>query len=269
MIICHEIPWKDCLSHQIWPQIKKGWKDEGRPVHFFWGLAGRNVKEIQEVMDKKEEWYFVDTGYLTEQIVRYPLPKIMDYDRTYFRICKGFMHSKLQEGFTDGSRLQKLESQGIDVEFRGWNTGETKHILLAPSSPMVTLHINNMTQEEWTERMTKFIRRFTDREIRFRNKPRPNNEWWNTDIRDDLKECHALVTNMSLSAIVAVQNMVPVFTHHSNVCDFISGRIDDIEQPRKPGRKVMNNFFKMIADQQFTLDEMGSGVAYEILKKQR
>jgi hypothetical protein len=117
--------------------------------------------------------------------------------------------------------------------------------------------------------MTTMIRRYTDREIRFRNKPRPNNQWWNTDIRDDLKDCHALVTNMSLSAIVAVQNMVPVFTHHSNVCDLISGRIDDIERTRKPGRKVMNNFFKMIADQQFTLDEMGSGVAYEILKKQR
>lgn len=267
MIICHEIQWKDCLSHQIWPQIKKGWKDEDRNIHFFWGLGGKNVPELQEVIKKGEEWWFVDTGYLTEQIVRYPIPKIMDYDRTYFRICKGNIHS-INVRVGDGSRLQKLESQGIDTEFRGWNTGETKHILLAPSSPTVTHHINGMTQEEWTDSITKMIRQFTDREIRFRNKPRPNNKWWNTDIRDDLKDCHALVTNMSLSAIVAVQNMVPVFTHQRNICSFISGRIDCIEKPKRPGRKTMNEFFKMVADQQFTLEEMGNGVAYEVLKKQ-
>ena len=46
MIICHEIKWGDCLSHQIWPYIEKGWKDEDRPIHFFWGLGGNNIKEI-------------------------------------------------------------------------------------------------------------------------------------------------------------------------------------------------------------------------------
>ena len=43
MLVTHKIPWDKCLSHQLWPAIEKGWKDEDRPIHFFWGLAGKNI----------------------------------------------------------------------------------------------------------------------------------------------------------------------------------------------------------------------------------
>ena len=93
MIITHKIAWDKCLSHQLWPAIEKGWKDEGKNVHFFWGLAGKNIPEIPECERKGEEWWYVDVGYMTEQITRYPEPKIHNYDNTYFRICKGNIHS--------------------------------------------------------------------------------------------------------------------------------------------------------------------------------
>ena len=48
MIITHKIGWDKCLSHQIWPAIEKGWIDEGKNVHFFWGLAGNNLKELNK-----------------------------------------------------------------------------------------------------------------------------------------------------------------------------------------------------------------------------
>ena len=47
MIICHEMKWGDCLSHQIWPYVKKGWKDEDRNIHFLWGLGGANTSLIR------------------------------------------------------------------------------------------------------------------------------------------------------------------------------------------------------------------------------
>ena len=68
MNVYHQIRRKDCLSHQLWPHFKKGWPDTGRPVHFFWGLGDGQSAKIQECMDKNEEWWFVDTGYLTDQI---------------------------------------------------------------------------------------------------------------------------------------------------------------------------------------------------------
>ena len=58
-----------------------------------------------------------------------------------------------------------------------------------------------MSQEEWIEQVSKDIKEHTDRKIIVRNKPRPGNQWWETDIKDDLKDAHCLVTNMSLSLI--------------------------------------------------------------------
>ena len=62
---------------------------------------------IQEVIERGQEWWYVDVGYITEQITRYPKPIINDYDKTYFRIVKGGMHiSGGKPG--DGSRHRKL-----------------------------------------------------------------------------------------------------------------------------------------------------------------
>tara|TARA_B100000902_G_C27291789_1_gene907563 strand:+ start:90 stop:902 length:813 start_codon:yes stop_codon:yes gene_type:complete len=266
--IFHEIPWNKCLSHQMWKALKEGWPETDKPVHFFWGLAGKNIQGIQECIEKNEEWWYVDVGYLTEQITRYPEPVIHDYDKTYFRICKGNIHT-IRCKVGDGKRLQHLEYQGIDVHFKGWDTGETTHILIAPSSQTVTYHINGISQDEWTKQVTEEIRKYTDMPIRFRNKPRPGNEWWNTDIKEDLKGAHCLVTNMSLAGIDAVINMTPVICHQRNICSFISSRdIKYIKKPMRPGRKTITEWLKMIADNQFTLEEMRNGIAYEVLKKQ-
>jgi hypothetical protein len=268
MIITHKLAKKDCLSHQIWPAIEKGWKDEDKPIHFFWGLGGSNIKEIAEVTEKKEEWWYVDTGYLTQQITRYPSPIIHNYDKTYFRICKGGIHTN-KGAVGTGERLNILRNQGIDVEFKGWYTGEVKHILLCPSSPTVTYHINGMTQEQWVQTVTKEIRKHTDRPIKVRNKPRPTNEFWNTDIKDSLIDCHCLVTNMSLSAIDAVLNKVPIITHTSNVAAPIASHdLKFINKPLRPGRKTIDEWLKYIVDNQFTIKEIETGLAYEYLTRQ-
>src|SRR5210317_1810232 len=268
MIICHKLSWGDCLSHQIWPAIQKGWKDEDKPIHFFWGLGGSNVKEIAEVKAKGEEWWYVDTGYFTEPITRYPIPKIHDYDKTYFRICKGYIHT--QNGSVgDGQRLNDLRHKGINVEFKGWLTGETKHILVCPSSPTVTFHTNGIDQETWIYQVTEELKKWTDKEIRVRNKPRPGNQWWNTDIKDDLKDCHCLVTNMSLSAIDAILNRVPVIAAGKNIVAPISSRSPKfVEKPFRPGRKTIDEWLKYVVENQFTIQEIENGTAYETLKVQ-
>jgi hypothetical protein len=268
MIITHKLKWDKCLSHQIWPQIEKGWKDEDKEIHFFWGLAGDNISEIRKCIENNKEWWFVDTGYLTQQIIRYPIPKIVDTKRTYFRICKGAIHTNRGKVNTP-ARLEKLIKLGIDAEFKGWDTGDTKHILLCPSSQTVTYHINGISQDEWIKKATEEIKQHTDRKIILRNKPRPGNQWWNTDIKKDLKHCHAMITNFSLSAFDALLNYVPVFAEGHSVMGPVTSRdLKYIEKPLRPGRKTMDEWLKFVAENQFTLEEMASGEAYEILRYQ-
>ena len=272
MIVCHRINWTKCLSHKIWPAIKEGWQDDGkgRNINFFWGLAGNNIMAIRTCIQTGQPWYMVDTGYLSKQITRYPEPVINDLDRTYFRICKGSIHTN--KGMVlDGARLQKLESQGIDVEFKGCDTSDDKrgHIVVAPSSQTVTYHINGMSQDEWVQKVTNEIKKYTDREIVFRNKPRPGNEWWGTELKDDLKGAHCLVTNMSLSAIEAVLHQTPIITEGRNVASPIAGQdISKIEKPLRPGRKTVTEWLRFVANNQFTLEEIRNGTAFDILQQQ-
>ena len=267
MIITHEIEWDKCLSHKIWPAIKKGWKDtQMRPIHFFWGLAGKNIPYIKGCIERNEEWWYVDNGYLTQQITRYPAPKIHDLDKTYFRIVKGGLHT-LQGKSGSVDRLRVLENQGIDVQFKGWTTN-TEHILLCPSSPTVTFFINDMSQEEWEENVRSELRQHTDRPIKFRNKPRPGNQWWNTDIKEDLKGCHCLITNMSLAAVDAVINQVPVLTHRNNVAFKVSiDNIHNINKTPKHPREVVEPWLNMLSHNQFTIPEIEEGLAYKILNE--
>ena len=267
MIKTHKMAWDKCLSHQIWPAIEKGWKDEGKDVHFFWGLAANNRPDIQQCIDNGLEWWFIDTGYLSSQITRYPIPVINDYDTTYFRIIKGDIHTN-KFNTTTPDRRNKLIKQGIDAEFKGWkNNGE--HILLCPSSPTVTYYVNGISQQDWIQQVGEEVRKHTDRPIKIRNKPRPGNEWWGTDIKDELKGAHALVTNMSLSAIDAIKFGVPAFTDIDNIASPVSNTdISNIESPMKPNKQIINEWINCIVENQFTLDEIGSGIACEILKRQ-
>ena len=267
MIITHDLDWDKCLSKQLWPAIKKGWQDtQMRPVHFFWGLAGKNIPYIKGCIERNEEWWYVDNGYMTEQITRYPEPKIHDLDKTYFRIVKGGLHT--QKGKTGSvERLSKLEQQGIDVKFKGW-TDNTDHILLCPSSPTVTQFVNDISQEEWVESVKSELRQHTDRPIKFRNKPRPGNQWWNTNIKDDLKGAHCLITNMSLAAVDAVINQVPVLTHSKNVAFNVSiNNLPNINKPFKPSREIIDPWLNMLSHNQFTIPEIEDGTAFRILNE--
>ena len=267
MIITHTMDWQKCLSHQIWPAIKKGWQDEDKNIHFFWGLAGRNVSEIRKCIENKEEYWYVDVGYLTQQITRYPEPKIHDYDKTYFTIVKGGLHS-ITGKVGKGIRLRELERKGINVRFNGWTTN-TEHILLCPSSETVTWHINGMAQSEWIKQVGEELRKYTDRPIKLRNKPRPGNEWWGRDILEDLKGAHCLVTNMSLASVDAILNYVPVIADAKNVAWPVSSREPKfVEKPLKPGRKTVEEWMKWIVEHQFTITEIENGTAYRTLKEQ-
>jgi len=258
MIITHKLPWDKCLSHQLMPAIEKGWKDEGKDVHFFWGLAGQNIRQITECQEQGLEWWYVDNGYITEQITRYPEPIINNYDKTYFRICKGGIHT---------TKLSECDNKRLDTEFKGWQSGE--HILVCPSSPTVTSYINGISQEEWIKQTTDEIQKCTDRPIRLRNKPRPGNEWWNTDIKDNLKGAHCLVTNMSLAAVDAITSGVPCITDEKNVANFVSSQdISKINLPFKPNNNEINKWMRMLSHNQFTIKEIEDGIAFKVLQEQ-
>ena len=88
--------WSACLSHKIFPHIEKGWPD--RDV-FYWGLAEGNTTEIKTKEETKDDYWFVDVGYMGDQIHRYPEPKIFT-ENTHFRLVKNGIHNKPDDSKT-------------------------------------------------------------------------------------------------------------------------------------------------------------------------
>jgi len=269
MIFTHRMDKIDCLSHEIWPALEKGWPKTSLDQHFFWGLGGDNVSKIEQLEKHGQEWYYVDVGYLTQPITRYPIPKIHDYDKTYFRIVKGKIHTLEGSKKGGGNRLKELEKKGLPSKFENWKGGEGDHILICPSSETVSYKHNNLTQGDWVDRAISQIKKLTNRDIRIRYKPRPGNEWWGKDIKEDLDDCHCLITNMSLSAIDSILEGVPVVCDGRNVAWPVSTRfIQFINDPLKPTKANVNEWMKLLANNQFTIEEMKNGTAYKVLSKQ-
>jgi hypothetical protein len=74
---------------------------------------------------------------------------------------------------------------------------------------------------------------------------------------------------MSLSAIDAIKLGIPAFTDIDNIASPVSNTdISIIENPMKPNKEIIKEWIDCVVENQFTLEEIGSGVAYETLKKQ-
>lgn len=262
MIITHKIPWDKCLSHTLWEAINTGWKDADHDIHFFWGLAGNNIESIRRLHFEGEEWWYVDCGYMTEQITRYPEPKIHNKDTTYFRICKGWLHTTHLYN-SNGKRRNELKERGIECEFPGWERNG-QNILLCPSSPVFTefVHGNGITQEIWCKGILKKYNLHDRTDIVFRNKPRPGNPWWNTNIKDDLRGKQFLICDMSLAGVDSILTGVPVLCNNMNVAFPVSFKPPTIEYYSD---NQVNSWLDSVADNQFTLDEIADGTAWKVL----
>ena len=107
----HKINWPHCLSHKVYDVIEKGhpkrWLKQNA-IRFFWGLGADIPQAIERAQSKDQEWWIVDIGYITEDIKRYPIPKILDRDKTYFRFSKYGLHNDLAHIINDRQDLLSL-----------------------------------------------------------------------------------------------------------------------------------------------------------------
>jgi len=271
VIKVHHINWQNCLSHSLFKQIYKGWSDDPNQVtHFFWGLGSTNIEEIEAVNKKGEQYYIIDVGYLTKDIVRYPRPSIADPATTYFRISKGGLHNCTLSVGANPARFEKLLDRGIEWAHAINNYKEVPvekgHILLCPSSEGVCRFMHNCSQRDWINHAIKMIKANTDRMVVLRNKPRPDNQWWGTNIKDSLKGASALVTNMSMASIEAASIGVPSIVSPKHVMSELAETNFNMINKLKPiKKKTLLEWGIKAANCQFTLKEIREGVAYEYL----
>ena len=189
-----------------------------------------------DALKAAKDYWHIDHGYF----FRSTTPESYD---GYYRITNNtFWHNGL--GKFDSDRFLQLQIKGLKV--KDWRkTGD--HVIVVPPSKYMA---DYWGMHDWLRNTVRELQQYTDRKIVVSIK----NE---TPLERVLPNAWALVTDHSNAGITALLNGVPtIFTNPSRKL----GEVSDIENP-----PMDRDFFYGLAYQQWTLDEIRSGEAWNCL----
>lgn len=221
------------------PQLSEG-------AAFFYGVDASNLHLWKQILDDPtREYYYCDNSYFDES------------RQQYFRVTK----NRLQHtgsGNSNGERFNALNIK-IKPQIKG---GE--YIVVCPQSDSFMANIVGY-RGSWTQHTLEDLRVVSKRPVRLRLWSPAKHELASTLV-DDLKDAHALVTWSSAAAITSVLNGVPAFCSKQCAAAVV-GNLDfgTLGFPYFFGEGFIRNWAGVLADNQWTLDEMNKGKAWEDL----
>lgn len=208
-------------------------------VPAFYGVTPATAHLWRQARAEGRSWYYIDNAYFDK--VR----------GKYFRVTQ----NRLQHdgrGESDGRRFAAL-----NVTIQPWRH-EGRHVLVCPQSAEF-MRVCAEYPGEWLSDALALLRTVTDRDLRVRPWQRDKTKWYET-LGEDLKDCWMLATYSSASAITAMLAGVPAICTAE---DCISRAITGSSVPwHSPARAA---WAAVVADNQWTLDEMREGLAWEML----
>lgn len=216
-------------------------------------------KIADQVRALGQDYYFIETGYLGN----YPSENNRTGRKIYHRIVKNAMqHSTIMDVPDD--RWQDLIKFNPSLEYRGWRrTGSKILVVLSTEKPFQYYGHN---RETWLKKVVRTLKKHTDREIVFREKA-SRGERTNDTIYDALDDdVYALVTYNSVAAVEAIQAGIPAFALAPTAADPVGNKdLSHIENPNMPDEEVIQKWLHSIAYSQFSLDEIISGRAWNLV----
>lgn len=209
---------------------------------FFWGVDESNAHLWRQARDEKHrDFYYGDNSYFDSA------------RKEQFRVTQ----NRLQHpgtGWSEGIRLAAL-----GIEIAPWQP-IGKHVVVCPQSDYFMsgvvgagLHWENFLPD-------------LHRPIRVRPWSR-DKEKLAASLAQDLLDAYCLITWSSAAAVTALLNGIPVVCLGECAASPMSGTLEDIDNvPRMMNR---THWAGVLADNQWTLEEMHSGECWEGLRKSK
>jgi hypothetical protein len=198
-----------------------------------------------ELIKKVNNFFYMDHGYFNQSKREFidNTTKVLNMDG-YFRIVhNAFIHNG--RGNYPDDRLKKLNLNIVEQKKIG------SHIILSePSEIMKKIY----DKPHWVNDTKKILQKYTDRPIIVHNKFSKKN------LDELLKNAWAFISLQSTAGFKAMMNGVPAYFTEQSLKNI--AKINDIENPNID-YKIFNN----LAYGQWTLDEIGSGEAWESILK--
>lgn len=208
-----------------------------------------NLRGLKELLDAARadgrDWYYGDNGYFRP-----------GHYAGYYRVTKNAEQHD-GRGAAGPARWERL-----DKKIFPWKKGGRSIMICPPGEKYAELH--GFSAARWLADVETVLARHTDRPRVVRSKPPEGAE--RTTLWSALKDCHAVVTHSSNSAVEALLFGVPVFcTGACAAATLASADVSTIEKPLYPdGRE---QWAWNLAAAQWTLDEMRDGTCWKDLHR--
>ena len=215
------------------------------------GLGGGSRKAIQHCWKTGRTFYAIDTGYYGN-----------GKTKNVHRVTKNALQylGPIQERPMERARK-------FGYKFKRFTPG--RKILLVPPSLKVMDLYGQPGPAEWVENVKAELRQYTDRPIEVRLKPTRTERVTTKSIQEALQDdVHCIITYNSIAAVEALMEGKPAIVLGQNAASVVAEtELKNVQNPKSPGRDLMNAYMASLAYQQFTVDELRSGFAWKTLNE--
>ena len=245
---------------KTWPNgvvVKNNTDTDVTSPAMFWGFINNNISLVHQLEQQGLDYWYTDTPYFG----RFDNNNLKE-DNHYWRICKNQIHAR----YWRDCPSDRFDKFNLKIKTKDKNQGE--YILICPSS--VGIH-TYLKKPNWLNDTVKEIKKYTDRPIKIREKPRKAGTSGpavaDVPLEQDLQNAWACVTSCSISAVAAALEGVPVFSDPKSFAwSMSSASLSEIEDPLYLDP---TQWLYSLAYQQFTPQEFANGTAVSILKEIR
>lgn len=173
------------------------------------------------------------------------------YGKRYFRATKNRFNCTtiVDKNSKKYDEIYYDEKEHIELKLQDW-TKSGSHILVLPPSPTLYDTLGIDKDKLLTETIEE-VKKYTNREIKIRYKKTGEMGRNPTDIREDLKDCWAVISFGTAGAVKAIMSGIPVFCNEYSPTLPVSmplSMLSKIENPLYPDREdwlynLINNQF--------------------------
>lgn len=219
----------------------------------FYGVTPATVHLLEQAKREGRDWFYADNSYLDP------------CRETYFRVTRNALqHSGM--GGSDGSRFASL-----GIRIHAWQQPKPNgHILICPQSDEFLALLCGQAKG-WSQRIAVSIEQMFNagspyRSIIVRHWQHDKAAAYRT-LPAALVNCHVVVTWSSASAITAILRGIPAIVLAEDCIARPVARhsLAELENPLRIEGDGLRHWANILADQQWTLDEMRSGLCWKML----
>jgi len=222
---------------------------------------------IKECVKNNVDFYYVDTGYFPQKRKLWHR-----FTKNNFQVLNHLSIEQLSKRTNIDlikNKFFKIINENYD-NYKPTKKINGSKILIAPPTAKVFNHYN-CTVSQWLSETIEKIKKFTDKEIVIRKKPKSRKVRVNEDkFLDQLKkdDIHCVVTFSSIISIEAVLNGYPVITLGPNAASYLSeSKIENIDNPYFPDDDKIKEHLLYLSACQFEKEDFLSGYALKTVNE--